>query len=628
VKPVYIVFHIVAVLVLAQAGAAALDANIEEAFLHIIAADDVDPPWDPNTRDKDENGIVDLAHIRLFDTILREDTAPFHSLVLGTYTLNHLQVQRDNTLGSKCILLELIYHFTCDEYERFAAATFTMNEPVGVEDMVAALAGQANIHIDLNDYHLNLGYLLNAAGDLDLDGYTNLEEYEAVCGNIDAFIDAAMDVYTTPETVPCCRDCPLVIIQQPQGTWTYTGASHTFTIEVTGVDGEVHYQWVKNNYPIGTDSNTLALTNLQPEDSGKYQCVVGDEAETILSDITDLQVADHMAITQQPVGATLEEGQGYTLSLHLSGGLGNIHYYWMKDGVRVGKDNNELLFTALTLPDSGIYWCRVTDFIEEIVSEQVVLTVLPASEGEGVLEGEEEGLIEGEGMLEGEEEGLIEGEGMLEGEEEGQIEGEGMLEGEEEGQIEGEEEGLIEGEEEGLIEGEEEGLIEGEEEGLIEGEGMLEGEEEGEEEGHMQVIPGDSSVMFFDTTAIKGLSHKTVHVENIGNGPLDIFARMIDGTAIRLEGSAMIRLDPGIAKDLVLTFTPTENRWYSDGLLLDGGGQRVLIYLEGEGAKAPLLSCSGQPNPRGSFKSDAMLMAFTGLALVFLRPVKRKIVFG
>ncbi|HPO16942.1 MAG TPA: hypothetical protein PLI09_26125, partial [Candidatus Hydrogenedentes bacterium] len=184
------------------------------------------------------------------------------------------------------------------------------------------------------------------------------------------------------------------------------------------------------------------------------------------------------------------------------------------------------------------------------------------------------------------------------------------------------------GEEEGLIEGEEEGLIEGEEEGLIEGEGMLEGEEEGEEEGHMQVIPGDSSVMFFDTTAIKGLSHKTVHVENIGNGPLDIFARMIDGTAIRLEGSAMIRLDPGIAKDLVLTFTPTENRWYSDGLLLDGGGQRVLIYLEGEGAKAPLLSCSGQPNPRGSFKSDAMLMAFTGLALVFLRPVKRKIVFG
>ncbi len=59
----------------------------------------------------------------------------------------------------------------------------------------------------------------------------------------------------------------------------------------------------------------------------------------------------------------------------------------------------------------------------------------------------------------------------------GGAEGEGILEGTEEGITEGEE--VAEGQAEGMIEGEEEGLVEGE--GIQEGEGIAEGE--GEEEG-------------------------------------------------------------------------------------------------------------------------------------------------
>ncbi len=62
---------------------------------------------------------------------------------------------------------------------------------------------------------------------------------------------------------------------------------------------------------------------------------------------------------------------------------------------------------------------------------------LPA-EGEGVVEGAIEGVVEGEGTVEGTPEGVIEGEGVVEGAPEGVIEGEGTIEGAPEGVVEGE----------------------------------------------------------------------------------------------------------------------------------------------------------------------------------------------
>ncbi|HPO15780.1 MAG TPA: C1 family peptidase [Candidatus Hydrogenedentes bacterium] len=102
-------------------------------------------------------------------------------------------------------------------------------------------------------------------------------------------------------------------------------------------------------------------------------------------------------------------------------------------------------------------------------------------------EGEDEGeLTEGEGAAqEGVIEGALEGEGVLEGETEG-MPNEGILEGIDEGESEGD---PVEGEgvEEGAIEGMEEG--EGVEEGAEEGEGIVEGAEEGEGE----VVEGEGT---------------------------------------------------------------------------------------------------------------------------------------
>ncbi len=266
-------------------------------------------------------------------------------------------------------------------------------------------------------------------------------------------------------------------------------------------------------------------------------------------------------------------------------------------------------------------------------------------EGEGPLEGQSEGQSEGEGVIEGQ----FEGEGPLEGQSEGQPEGEGIVEGQPEGHPEGtlEGEGGPEGqpEGEGLFEGqlegqpEEEGVIEGQPEGGMEGEGGLEGEgpmEEGENEGAMEgegeggeggimsVTPADGALVVFDRTSFKTHSHTTVQVRNSGNGSLDVYARMLEGSTFSIQSSPVFRLTPGETVDVDLIFTPTENRWYSDAVALEGGGARVLIYLSGEGVNPPIWSCSGTSTPTRSTPEDVAWMLLTASALLLAGRSKKK----
>jgi hypothetical protein len=388
---------------LCAAPARALDADLENAYLKIIAADSKHP--DPNTYDNDGNGIVNRAEMRMLDTVLRDNDAPQHTFITTVYTLNHLQIQRDNTLGAKCALLQLIYGFTCDDYERFAAAVFTIGEPAAIDKIVNGLAAQAGVKIDPKNYNITAGIYLRANGDLDSDSFTNLQEYTAVCGNFDNYVQAAMDPHLNPITLPCCANCPLTISQQPVGAAKYTGDTVTFAVAVINNEGAPHYQWYKDNTPLGQDADSLALDALTPDDAGQYWCVVSDTSETVTSNKVTLIVDDHMQITQQPVGATRNQGDNYTFIVSVAGGIGKLNYQWRQNGAAVGGDVPHLIYPVLDPTDAGLYHCEISDQNETIISDQVQLIVLPAAEGEG--EGEAEGATEGEG--EGEGEGATEG---------------------------------------------------------------------------------------------------------------------------------------------------------------------------------------------------------------------------
>ncbi|NJL72777.1 MAG: hypothetical protein HC888_15030 [Candidatus Competibacteraceae bacterium] len=145
--------------------------------------------------------------MKLLDQVLLDNNAPRHTVILSLYTLNLLQIQIDNTLRPQCPTLEPLLGFKCDDLEKLVAAIFTMGETDAVNRLVAEVR-KYGLRINLVDYNLTGNAYLGAKGDLDRDGFTNLEEYNAVCKRMDPYIEAAISRGLTPNTVPCCGDCP------------------------------------------------------------------------------------------------------------------------------------------------------------------------------------------------------------------------------------------------------------------------------------------------------------------------------------------------------------------------------------------------------------------------------------
>lgn len=71
---------------------------------------------------------------------------------------------------------------------------------------------------------------------------------------------------------------------QPEGGTKYVGESHTFSIEVSGRVGAIHYQWTKDGYVLpDSDSAIYEIVSLTQADEGAYACEAWDEAKTLVT---------------------------------------------------------------------------------------------------------------------------------------------------------------------------------------------------------------------------------------------------------------------------------------------------------------------------------------------------------
>jgi hypothetical protein len=98
-----------------------------------------------------------------------------------------------------------------------------------------------------------------------------------------------------------------VILEQPQSTNVFTGASVTLAVIATG-SAPLQYQWRFNNAPIpGATSATLTLINAQVQHSGLYSVLVSNSVGTAISTSATLVVTVPPVVTVQAFDAVASE---------------------------------------------------------------------------------------------------------------------------------------------------------------------------------------------------------------------------------------------------------------------------------------------------------------------------------
>lgn len=105
---------------------------------------------------------------------------------------------------------------------------------------------------------------------------------------------------------------------------------------------------------------------------------------------SDTYVVDRLAITVQPVGGTPTEGDPFSMSVDTSGGIGEIHYVWYKDGQPIlvnNPDDPVLAFMPAIIWNTAEYTVVVSDDYLSIDSDAAYLEVqvrFPALSGLGL----------------------------------------------------------------------------------------------------------------------------------------------------------------------------------------------------------------------------------------------------
>jgi len=215
--------------------------------------------------------------------------------------------------------------------------------------------------------------------------WSNEGEYIVRVTGAAGFVDsnpAVLDVLGSPISLAPDR---------PISQLAYKGSTVTLDVVASGGFGPFHYQWwftpaAKAALPVGGNTAALILSPVELFYAGDYYCVVGDDSPfTATSNTATLQVGDHLAITQYPLGAQKVEGETHTMTVGVSGGVGTLTYTWKRNNVAVAQGTGLTSYTTppLTLDDNNsAYVVEVDDEGYEppisTANSPAIITVTPA----------------------------------------------------------------------------------------------------------------------------------------------------------------------------------------------------------------------------------------------------------
>jgi len=184
---------------------------------------------------------------------------------------------------------------------------------------------------------------------------------------------------------------PPFFTYEPESTSVYTRQSFDWWAAVDG-SPPFTYQWLKDgtNIPNAVE-NFLALNNISPADAGSYTLYVTNDYGCVESSNAVLTVIASVApvITRQPRSLEVAAGVNTWMSVGATG-IPGPWYIWAREGSPPAlppspiplpislNSNPQDLFKSVTTNDAGVYFVTVTNYAGSVVSQDALLTVLPA----------------------------------------------------------------------------------------------------------------------------------------------------------------------------------------------------------------------------------------------------------
>lgn len=163
---------------------------------------------------------------------------------------------------------------------------------------------------------------------------------------------------------------------QPQNQTIVAYHDATFSVTAAGA-APLFYQWLFDGDAIpGATSATLALTNVQPNQAGRYHAVVFNAAGSASSASAQLTVLIPAIIQQQPQSIATNAGRSVTFSVFAIG-TGPTRYQWRFNGTNIlNATNASLTITNAQPVNEGIYTVIITDSVGDITSAPARLDIL------------------------------------------------------------------------------------------------------------------------------------------------------------------------------------------------------------------------------------------------------------
>jgi hypothetical protein len=171
----------------------------------------------------------------------------------------------------------------------------------------------------------------------------------------------------------------LTIIQQPRSLTVNEESSFSLRVQANSGDGELSYQWMKNNQDIpGANAANYGVARAMLSDAGSYSVNIMNN-DIVLTSMNALisvsQLSSALSITEQPKALSLTAGDPVTLSVSVTGD-GPYDYQWQKGGSILLDETNSTLHIAESLQtDSGTYRVTVSNGASEASSNFVDIIV-------------------------------------------------------------------------------------------------------------------------------------------------------------------------------------------------------------------------------------------------------------